>query len=122
MFVQVKFIPSADMLTIDSLWRASSKDLFGFSVQREIWRQQSQYWTRFFKQINWVMGEANYYRKWPQDFEYNLDARKGHLPLTNALRGTQLLKAVLEHPAFEKRPSSSNSSGSSSNGTPDWLK
>ncbi len=115
--MQVKFIPAADMLTMDSLWRASSKDLFGFSVQREIWRQQSQLWTRFFKQINWVMGEANYYRKWPQDFDYSLNATKGHLPLTNALRGTQLLKAVLEHPAFERKPSKASGSG-----TPDWLK
>ena len=25
------------------------------------------------------------------------------MPLTNALRGTQLLQAVLEHPAFEEK-------------------
>lgn len=44
-------------------------------------------------------GEMNYYRKWPAEFIYNAeDAPKGHLPLTNALRGTQLLEAILEHP------------------------
>lgn len=60
--------------------------------------------------------DANY-RKWPQEFFYTLEAPKGHLPLTNALRGTQLLQAVLEHPAFVKE----SKSGSSSNGQPDWM-
>lgn len=41
----------------------------------------------------------NYYRKWPMEFIYSAEeAPKGHLPLTNALRGTQLLQAILEHP------------------------
>ncbi len=43
------------------------------------------------------------YRKWPAEFNYTAEAPKGHLPLTNALRGTQLFQAVLEHPAFEKK-------------------
>lgn len=60
--------------------------------------------------------DANY-RKWPQEFFYTLEAPKGHLPLTNALRGTQLLQAILEHPAFVKE----SKSGSSSNGQPDWM-
>jgi hypothetical protein len=32
-----------------------------------------------------------------------MDAVKGHLPLTNALRGTQLFEALLQHPAFDKQ-------------------
>ena len=56
-------------------------------------------------------------RKWPQEFKYNLDAPKGHLPLTNCLRGTQLFKAILEHPAFD-RPAQ----GEEGNAKPDWLK
>lgn len=39
-------------------------------------------------------------RKWPGEFIYKLDAPKGHLPLTNCLRGTQLFEAILQHPAF----------------------
>ncbi len=50
-------------------------------------------------------------RKWPAEFMYTKDAAKGHLPLTNCLRGTQLFAAILEHPAFVKAESS-----------PAWLK
>ena len=88
----------------------------GFSVQKELWMQNSKQWTKFFKQIDWTVGEFNNYRKWPQDFTYDMSAKKGHLPLTNCLRGTQLFKAILEHPAFE-RQGSNGSNGS----TPDWL-
>jgi hypothetical protein len=42
------------------------------------------------------------YRKWPAEFVYSMNAVKGHLPLTNALRGTQLFEALLGHPAFDK--------------------
>lgn len=52
-------------------------------------------------QIDWTVGENNVYRKWPAEFIYSMDAAKGHLPLTNALRGTQLFEALLKHPAFE---------------------
>ncbi len=82
-----------------------------------MWMQNRKQWTKFFKQIDWTVGEFNNYRKWPQDFIYDMSAAKGHLPLTNALRGTQLFKAILEHPAFEKADSN-GSNGS----TPDWLK
>ena len=61
----------------------------------------------------WAQGEHNIYRKWPAGFTYSLKAAKGHLPLTNALRGTQLFKAIMEHPAFEKSQADSR---------PDWLK
>ena len=55
--------------------------------------------TKFFKQIDWVQGENNAYRKWPEEFIWKKEAARGHMPLTNALRGTQL-EALLEHPAF----------------------
>lgn len=43
------------------------------------------------------------YRAFPDEFvwELNDETPEGHLPLTNALRGTQLLNCVLSHPAFE---------------------
>lgn len=65
--------------------------------------QNNKRWGKFFKQIDWTVGENNVYRKWPAEFDYSLEAPKGHLPLTNALRGTQLFQAILEHPAFEKK-------------------
>jgi hypothetical protein len=62
--------------------------------------QAAKRWPKFFKAINWVQGEHNVYLKWPAEFVYSFDAAKGHMPLTNALRGTQLFQAIMEHPAF----------------------
>lgn len=99
---QVKDIPVEDLQTIDKLWLAASNGKFGFSVQRQIWRKNNQKWPKFFQAINWLKGENLNYRAWPKEFIYTLeDADKGHLPLTNALRGTQLFEAILTHPAFE---------------------
>ncbi|URE37028.1 GUN4-like [Musa troglodytarum] len=44
------------------------------------------------------------YRSFPGEFLWELkdDTPEGHLPLTNALRGTQLLRSILTHPAFEE--------------------
>lgn len=99
-FTEVKSFPVTDLETIDNLWTHYSKGNYGFSVQRKIWVGKRKQWGPFFKAIDWTTGENNNYRKWPQDFLYKEMAAKGHLPLTNALRGTQLLKALLEHPAF----------------------
>jgi hypothetical protein len=87
---------------VDALWRAASKGKFGYSVQKELFVQSARRWPKFFKQIDWTVGENNIYRKWPAEFIYSMDAVKGHLPLTNALRGTQLFQALLQHPAFDK--------------------
>lgn len=64
--------------------------------------QAGRRWPKFFQAIDWVVGENNVYRKWPAEFKYTFDAPKGHMPLTNALRGTQLFQAIMEHPAFAK--------------------
>jgi hypothetical protein len=44
-------------------------------------------------------------RRWfgANEFLYDLVAApRGHLPLTNALRGTQLLKHLLQHPVWDQ--------------------
>lgn len=99
-FTEVQFIADADLLALDQLWAASSGGKLGYAVQRELWLQNRKQWGRFFQVINWVQGENNVYRKWPMEFTYDLTAAKGHLPLTNALRGTRLFEAIMEHPAF----------------------
>ncbi|KAK3414501.1 hypothetical protein EUGRSUZ_H00371 [Eucalyptus grandis] len=42
------------------------------------------------------------YKAFPTEFMWELkeDTPEGHLPLTNALRGTRLLSNILTHPAF----------------------
>ncbi|PSC75665.1 hypothetical protein C2E20_1616 [Micractinium conductrix] len=121
-FSEVKFIPVDDMQTLDGLWKAASRGKFGYAVQREVWLQNRRQWPKFFKAIDWVIGENNVYRKWPAEFDYSLNAPKGHLPLTNALRGTRLFEAIMDHEAFQKPSVGGASSNGSSNGSqPDWL-
>lgn len=50
----MKFIPAADLQTIDALWSAATGGRQGFKAQREVWLQQSKYWSRFFKKIDWT--------------------------------------------------------------------
>jgi|MDSY01.2.fsa_nt_gb hypothetical protein len=100
-FTEARAFPVTDLKTIDNLWTFYSDGRFGFSVQRKIWVGQRRQWNKFFKQIDWTNNEKNdAYRKWPEEFIWKKEAAKGHMPLTNALRGTQLFEALLEHPAF----------------------
>ncbi|KAJ0977161.1 hypothetical protein J5N97_012635 [Dioscorea zingiberensis] len=65
--------------------------------------------TGFFIRVGWMkkldteMEQYNY-RAFPDEFIWELadDTPEGHLPLTNALRGTQLLANIFTHPAFEE--------------------
>jgi hypothetical protein len=102
-FTEVKDIPVADLKTIDNLWSSYSEGRYGYSVQKKVWIKNRKVWSKMFKEIDWVQGENNAYRKWPLEFDWKKDAKKGHLPLTNCLRGTQLFQAVLEHPAFQQK-------------------
>ena len=99
-FTEVKNMPVKDLKTIDALWQYYSDGKFGFSVQRKIWIGQKRQWPKFFKAIDWTTGENGNYRKWPEEFIWEKEAARGHMPLTSALRGTQLLEALLEHPAY----------------------
>ena len=93
-----------DLQTVDELWLAYSGGKFGYSVQRKIWVRGKRQWGPLFAKIDWTQGDNNAYRKFPMEFLWDLEAPKGHLPLTNCLRGTQLFTEVLEHPAFAGEP------------------
>ncbi|KAK1416508.1 hypothetical protein QVD17_32299 [Tagetes erecta] len=106
-FSEVQFIPEADLKTIDNLWKNASNNKFGYSVQKKIWEKTEKDFTRFFIKVGWMkkldteVVQYNY-RAFPDEFVWKLDQEtpEGHLPLTNALRGTQLLSCILSHPAF----------------------
>lgn len=111
-FSEVQFISESDLKTIDELWRKYSNEKFGYSVQKKIWNRVNRDFTRFFLKVGWMKKldteiEQYNYRSFPDEFtwEMNDDDNKtppdGHLPLTNALRGTQLLTSILNHPAFQ---------------------
>jgi hypothetical protein len=77
-------------------------------VQKRIFEKADRDFTKFFIKVGWMKKldteiEQYNYRSFPTEFVWELtdDTPEGHLPLTNALRGTQLLKSVLNHPAFE---------------------
>ncbi|KAK9138804.1 hypothetical protein Sjap_009398 [Stephania japonica] len=107
-FSEVQFISDSDLKAIDGLWRQYSDDKFGYSVQKKIWEKARKDFTKFFMKVGWMkkLGteiEQYNYRSFPTEFiwELNDDTPEGHLPLTNALRGTQLLNSILTHPAFQ---------------------
>ncbi|PWA62898.1 GUN4-like protein [Artemisia annua] len=97
-FSEVQFISESDLKTIDELWLKHSNNKFGYSVQKKIFQKSDKDFTRFFIKVGWMkkldteVVQYNY-RAFPDEFiwELNDDTPEGHLPLTNALRGTQLL-------------------------------
>mmetsp|Transcript_13013 Transcript_13013/g.47565 ORF Transcript_13013/g.47565 Transcript_13013/m.47565 type:complete len:293 (+) Transcript_13013:186-1064(+) len=126
-FTEVANIPVKDLKTMDNLWVSYSGGRFGYSVQKKLWKASKERWSVFFARIDWTTGEQKAYRKWPQEFIYKSDAAEGHLPLTNALRGTQLFEAIFNHPAFDevqedkKVDSMEEMSSNVKNALPDWL-
>ncbi|KAK9058012.1 hypothetical protein SSX86_022852 [Deinandra increscens subsp. villosa] len=106
-FSEVQFIAESDLKTIDQLWRKHSNDKFGYSVQKRLWEKSDRDFTKFFIKVGWMkkldteVVQYNY-RAFPDEFiwELNEETPEGHLPLTNALRGTQLHTCILTHPAF----------------------
>jgi len=127
-FSEVQFIPKDDLKAIDELWKKFSNGRFGYSVQKNIWVKVNKDFTRFFMKVGWMKKldtevEQYNYRAFPNEFMWELNPStneqedeeagggggggnnkgippEGHLPLTNALRGTQLLNSILTHPAF----------------------
>ncbi|KAK9288629.1 hypothetical protein L1049_017089 [Liquidambar formosana] len=107
-FSEVQFISETDLKAIDELWRQHSNNKFGYSVQKRIWEKVNKDFTKFFLKVGWMKKldteiEQYNYRAFPTEFMWELtdETPEGHLPLTNALRGTQLLNRILSHPAFQ---------------------
>jgi len=98
-FTEVENFPALDLQTINTLWVVHSEGKFGFSIQREIWRS-SPNWEKFWPKIGWKTG--NNWTRYPDGFTWNLTAPKGHLPLSNQLRGVRVIASLLSHPAWAK--------------------
>jgi hypothetical protein len=107
-FSEVQFISVEDLRAIDQLWREYSDGKFGYSIQKRLWEKARRDFTPFFIKVGWMKKldteiEQYNYRAFPDEFIWEMkdDTPEGHLPLTNALRGTQLLVNILTHPAFK---------------------
>jgi hypothetical protein len=97
-FSEVANFPITDLQTINNLWFIHSQGKFGFSVQRELWLSLSKNWEKLWPLIGWKTG--NNWTRYPHEFTWNLDAPKGHLPLSNQLRGVRVIASLLSHPAW----------------------
>jgi hypothetical protein len=98
-FTEVEQLPNIDLQTIDTLWQIHSEGKFGFSIQREIWLGSSKDWSKLWSKIAWKSG--NNWTRYPGAFTWNLTAPRGHLPLSNQLRGVRAISSLLSHPAWE---------------------
>lgn len=101
-FTEVENFPIRDLQTINTLWLLHSEGKFGFSVQREIWLANGKNWDKFWGKIGWRTG--NTWTRYPNEFTWNLSAPRGHLPLSNQLRGVRVISALLVHPAWYSTP------------------
>lgn len=97
-FSEVGSFPITDLQTINNLWLVHSEGKFGFSVQREVWLSLDKNWEKLWAKIGWKSG--NNWTRYPDEFIWNLTAPKGHLPLSNQLRGVRVIASLLSHPAF----------------------
>jgi GUN4-like/ARM-like repeat domain, GUN4-N terminal len=98
-FTEAEKLPTLDLRTINTLWQVYSEGKFGFSVQRELWVSTGNHWEALWGLIGWKSG--NNWTRYPQEFTWNLSAPKGHLPLSNQLRGVRVISALLTHPAWD---------------------
>nr|YP_009396724.1 hypothetical protein [Ophidocladus simpliciusculus]ARW65910.1 hypothetical protein [Ophidocladus simpliciusculus] len=94
-FTDIQFLPSNDLLTLDSLWKIYSKGKFGFSIQKKIWISNNKNWDKLWEKINWI--DKGIMKRYPQGFTWTLEAPEGHLPLFNQLRGTQSLSYLFKN-------------------------
>ena len=104
-WTDVQDIPSEDLATVEKLWLKFSGGNFGYSIQKRIWDIERGDFDNYIRRIGWTKIENGNERKlkWfpPNEFIYDVEkAPKGHLPLTSALRGTQLMKCLMEHPVW----------------------
>lgn len=99
-FTEAARLPVTDLRTINTLWQVYSEGKFGYSVQRELWLSAGKDWEKFWQKIDWKNG--NKWTRYPNEFTWDLSAPKGHLPLSNQLRGVRVLKEILTHPAWQQ--------------------
>lgn len=97
-FSEIASFPVTDLRTINALWVVHSEGKFGFSVQRQLWLSVGKNWEDLWPKIKWKSGKT--WTRYPGEFIWDLSAPKGHLPLSNQLRGVQTMNELLSHPAW----------------------
>uniref|UniRef100_A0A0G4G8J0 GUN4-like domain-containing protein n=1 Tax=Chromera velia CCMP2878 TaxID=1169474 RepID=A0A0G4G8J0_9ALVE len=111
-FTDLPKLPATDLFSIEKLWLKYSGGKFGYTVQRKIYRGCKGDLNKFWEKLGWSLVDDGVVRlrRWfgENEFIYDLEkAPKGHLPLTNSLRGTTLLKGLMELPVWDRLEESS---------------
>lgn len=107
-WTEVKNLPATDLATMERLWLQFSGGNFGYSVQKRVWDVEQGVFDNYIRRIGWTVTDSDRNErklKWfgQSEFIYDVDkAPKGHLPLTSALRGTQLMKELMKHEVWTK--------------------
>jgi len=65
-----------------------------------LWLAMGKNWEKLWSLIGWKQG--NTWTRYPNEFIWDLTAPKGHLPLSNQLRGVRVISSLLNHPAWTK--------------------
>ncbi|MGK7943388.1 MAG: GUN4 N-terminal ARM-like repeat domain-containing protein [Microcystaceae cyanobacterium] len=99
-FTEVEQFPSIDIHTINSLWWVYSEGKFGFSVQRKLWVALGRDFVKLWPKIDWKNG--NSWTKYPEGFNWSMEAPVGHLPLLNQLRGVRVADSLFSHPVWQE--------------------
>jgi GUN4-like/ARM-like repeat domain, GUN4-N terminal len=98
-FSEIAAIAPLDLQTIDQLWTIYSEGKFGYAIQRRLWASLGKKWEDFWLQIGWKKDGS--FTRYPGGFSWNIKAPKGHLPLSNQIRGNKTMEAIFNHPAWK---------------------
>ncbi len=97
-FSEVESIPGVDLLTLDRLWIVYSRGKFGFTVQAKILDSLGGRYDKLWPRIGWK--KDGIWTRYPNAFNWSIEAPNGHMPLVNQLRGVRLMDALLNHQAL----------------------
>ena len=100
-FSEVENIPINDLNTIDRLWVAYSQGKFGLSIQGRLLESLGGRYELLWPRIGWK--KDGIWTRYPNSFNWSIEAPEGHMPAINQLRGVRLLDSLLNHPGIKKR-------------------
>ena len=97
----IQNFPCEELRTINDLWFNNSDGKFGFTVQKQIWRDcggnigecKDEPYKKFAEKVKWYNRETG---RWYSDITYKLNSEtpKGHLPVGQVGHGLDVEKGV----------------------------
>ena len=100
-YSEVNNISGTDLQTIDRLWNIYSNGRFGFSNQAKILKSVGLRYESLWPKIGWK--KDGLWTRYPNSFNWSLNAPDGHMPLVNQLRGVRFMDSILRVPSIAKR-------------------